>query len=66
MLGVMNNQVKGANYRPVPRKLNQDNCESCFVQLRQHAGDNHNMSIEEVDAGMTVIRSEGLKDIIRS
>ena len=46
------------------RSFNQDGCESLFQQLRSRAGDNRNMTISEVDAGMSEIRSEGLADAV--
>lgn len=65
-LGMMYTYVKGKDLRLVPRRLNQDNCESTFAQLRQLAGDNINMTIEEVDIGFKEIRMNGLMNIIRT
>ena len=63
---MMYTYVKGKDLRLVPRRLNQDNCESTFAQLRQLAGDNNNMTFEEVDIGFKDIRMNGLKKIIRT
>ena len=63
---MMYTYVKNKDLRLVLLKLNQDNCESTFAQLRQLAGDNNNMTIEEVDIGFNELRSVGLKKIIRT
>ena len=66
-LGIMQKYVKTGVIKYLSlRSLNQDTNESVFSQLRQHSGDNRNLNVAGVDAGMSELRAEGLKEIIRS
>lgn len=46
------------------QKLNQDNIEKIFGQLRNLSGSNRNMTREDVDAGFGKLRSDFLESVI--